>query len=259
MKRLYVIMLPMLVFSLLSGCNSQNTHQNQKNGNIELTVSAASSLKDALEEIKKEFEKENKNIVIHFNLGASGALQQQISHGAPVDLFFSAARDKFDILERDQLIKQGKNLVGNEIVLVVPVNSKKDIRSFDDLKNASKVSIGTPEIVPAGAYGRETLKTLKLWDKIAPKIVYAKDVSQALTYVETNNVDAGIVYRTDAKQSKKIKIVEEAPQDSHSPIVYPLGILKNTEHMKESTEFYDYLQGDKAMDILKKHGFKDIK
>ncbi|WP_230126547.1 molybdate ABC transporter substrate-binding protein [Bacillus sp. CECT 9360] len=257
MKRLQVMLSLMLLFTILSGCNS--TNQNENTEDVELTVSAAASLKDVLEEIINEFEKENKNIKIHFNLGSSGALQQQISQGAPVDLFISAAEDKFDRLVRDQMIEQKKHLAGNEIVLVVPENSSLKIASFRDLENASRIAIGTPETVPAGEYARQSLKALKLWDDVESQLVYTKDVRQALSFVEMNNVDASIVYSTDARQSKDTEIVEVAPAESHEPIVYPFGIIKNTEHPEESKQFFDYLQGDKAMNILSKHGFKDLK
>lgn len=245
-----------LLFTILSGCNS--TNQNENTEDVELTVSAAASLKDVLDEIRKEFEKENKDIKIHFNLGSSGALQQQIAQGAPVDLFISAAEDNFGTLVRDQIIEQEKHLAGNEIVLVVPENSSLNIDSFRDLENASRIAIGTPETVPAGKYARQTLKALRLWDVVESQLVYTKDVRQALSFVEMNNVDASIVYSTDVRQSKDTEIVEVAPIDSHEPIVYPFGIIKNTEHPEESKQFFDYLQGDKAMNILSKHGFKDL-
>lgn len=256
MKKLHAIVSTLLLFTLISGCN--DTNQSAKNEDVDLTVSAAASLKEALEEISKEFEKEQKNIKVHFNFGASGALQQQIIQGAPVDIFVSASEDTFDLLIKDGLIEQTDDLAGNEIVLVVPKKLKGKIQSFDGVENASKIAIGTPEVVPAGEYGRQALKTMKLWDKVEPKVVYAKDVRQALTYVETGNADAGIVYRTDVKQSEKAVIAGEAPPGSHRPIIYPLGILKNTKYPKESKRFYDFLQGDKAMDILKKYGFKDL-
>lgn len=255
MKGLQAMLAVMMFFTMLSGCKSAD--QDQTTEEIELTVSAAVSLKDALEEIRKGFEKENKNIKVHFNLGSSGTLQQQISQGAPVDLFISAAEDKFDLLVRDGMIEQEKQLAGNEIVLIVPVNSSLKIDSFRDLKHASKIAIGTPETVPAGAYARQSLKALGLWEAVESKLIYTKDVRQALSYVEMDHVDASIVYRTDARQSVDTEIVEVAPDNSHQPIVYPFGIMKNTEHPEESQLFFDYLQGDKAMNILSKYGFKE--
>jgi molybdate transport system substrate-binding protein len=249
----------MIICVLIAGGCSGN--QTSKSNKIELTVSAAASLQEALTDIKKEFEKEHKNISISFNFGASGALQQQISQGAPVDIFFSAAEDKFQKLVDDGSIakKDGKNLVGNDIVLIVPKDSNSYISTFEDLLDkANKISIGTPSSVPAGMYGKESLVKMNVWKSIENKIVYAKDVRQVLNYVETGNVDAGIVYKTDALLSKKVKIVAMADENTHSPIIYPAGIVKNTKHYRQAKAFFKYLQGDQAMGILKNYGFKGL-
>ncbi|RHW34878.1 molybdate ABC transporter substrate-binding protein [Neobacillus notoginsengisoli] len=253
----------MVVLTALAGCvkNDRQRGNGKKPGKeVELTVSAAISLQGALDEIAANFEKENKNIKINYNYGASGALQQQISQGAPVDLFFSAATDKMDALEKDGLIEKGTRveLVGNEIVLVVPKNSKKNIKTFEDLAKADRISIGTPETVPAGKYAKETLETLGIWQAVK-EVVYAKDVRQVLTYVETANVDAGIVYKTDAMGSKKVGIADTAAENTHGPIVYPIGVIKDSRHLKEARVFYDYLISDESVDVLEKHGFKSLK
>jgi molybdate transport system substrate-binding protein len=228
--------------------------------NVELTVSAAASLQDALNEITVAFVKDHPNVKINYNFGASGALQQQISQGAPVDLFFSAAKDKFDKLVEDGLIekKKGIDLVGNEIVLVVPKDASKGITVFEDLTKAEKISIGTPESVPAGQYAKETLENVKVWSAVEGKMVYAKDVRQVLTYVETGNVDAGIVYKTDALISSNVKIVATAKESTHAPIIYPVGVIKNSSHPKEAQLFYDYLQNKKSIQTLEKYGFKGL-
>ena len=252
---------------MAAGCSSNE--QTKKPGekkqevvkeNVELTISAAVSLQNALNEIKAAFEKENPHIKIIYNFGASGALQQQISQGAPVDLFFSAAEDKFDQLVQEGLIDKtmGTDLVGNEIVLVVPKEVDKGINGFKDLTNATKISIGTPETVPAGQYAKETLENINLWDRIQNKLVFAKDVRQVLTYVETGNVDAGIVYKTDALSSKKVKVVATAKETSHEPIIYPVGVVTNSSHSKEAQLFYDYLNNKKSLEIFEKFGFKGL-
>ena len=199
-------------------------------------------------------------MIVNYNFGASGALQQQISQGAPVDLFFSAAEDKFDKLVKDGLIEKtkGRDLVGNELVLVVPNDTNKGLKGFEDLTKTDKISIGTPDAVPAGQYAKETLENLNVWKAIERKVVYAKDVRQVLTYVETNNVDAGIVYKTDALISQKVKILATAKENTHAPIIYPLGVIKNSAHPKEAQLFYDYLQNKKSMKTLEKYGFKGI-
>ncbi|MEC1288681.1 molybdate ABC transporter substrate-binding protein [Bacillus mojavensis] len=255
-KKYSILTAALTVFLLAAGCSaSQSSSDNEKE--VTLTVSAAASAQDALEEIQKNYEKTHHNITIQDNFGSSGALQKQISQGAGADLFFSAAEDKFQKLVDDGDIakKDSTDLVGNEIVLVVPKDGDSPVKSFDNLTESKKIALGTPESVPAGAYGKESLTKLSLWDKIKDKIVYGKDVRQVLSYVETGNVDAGVVYKTDALISKKVRIVDEAKADTHSPIVYPLGIVKDTKHYKEAKEFYDYLQTDEAMKVFEKYGF----
>ncbi|MCM3116071.1 molybdate ABC transporter substrate-binding protein [Neobacillus sp. MER 74] len=252
-----------LLLLVLSGCSAKPEEQNQKvsDKKVELTISAAASLQDALNEITATFEKEHPNVKVNYNFGASGALAQQISQGAPVDLFFSAAEDKFDQLVQDGLIEESKgtDLVGNELVLVVPNDAKKEIKGFEDLTKSDKISIGTPEAVPAGQYAKETLENVNVWKAMEDKVVYAKDVRQVLTYVETNNVDAGIVYKTDALVSQKVKVVATAAEDTHAPIIYPLGVIKNSKHLKEAQLFYDYLQNETALKTFEKFGFKGVK
>ncbi|MDP4156023.1 MAG: molybdate ABC transporter substrate-binding protein, partial [Bacillota bacterium] len=151
LTRVFFSMLLLLV--VVSGCstNEQNKNSEKKQAasskSVELTISAAASLQDALTDIKTTFEKEHPNVKITYNFGASGALQQQISQGAPVDLFFSAAEDKFQKLEQDGLIekKNGTDLLGNDLVLVVPKDSNKGIQSFENLTKADKIALGTPE------------------------------------------------------------------------------------------------------------------
>ncbi|WP_249310645.1 molybdate ABC transporter substrate-binding protein [Bacillus sp. FJAT-49736] len=249
----------MIGLLIIGGCSSNNG-QIGKGKKVELTISAAASLQDALADIKKEFESKHKNLTLTFNFGASGALQQQISQGAPVDLFFSAAEDKFQQLIKDGSIaeKDRRNIVGNEIVLIVPKDSSNNIASFQDLTKANKISIGTPSSVPAGMYGKETLEKLQIWKDVENKIVFGKDVRQVLNYVETGNVDAGIVYKTDALLSEKVRIIAIAEDSTHSPIIYPAGIVKNSKHYQQAKAFFDYLQGNQAMDILKKYGFKGL-
>ncbi|MEG8304281.1 MULTISPECIES: molybdate ABC transporter substrate-binding protein [Bacillus] len=255
-KKYFILTAALTVFLLAAGCSaSQSSSDNEKK--VTLTVSAAASAQNALEEIQKNYEKTHHNITIQDNFGSSGALQKQISQGAGADLFFSAAEDKFQKLVDDGDIakKDSTHLVGNEIVLVVPKDGDSPVTGFDNLTDSEKIALGTPESVPAGAYGKESLTKLSLWDKVKDKIVYGKDVRQVLSYVETGNVDAGAVYKTDALISKKVKIVDEAKADTHSPIVYPLGIVKDTKHHKEAKEFYDYLQTDEAMKVFEKYGF----
>jgi len=102
----------------------------------------------------------------------------------------------------------------------------------------------------------ETLKNMQLWESLESKVVYTKDVRQVLTYSETENVDAGIVYKTDALVSDKVKVVATADDQTHTPIIYPVGVIKNSKHVQEAEDFYHFLQSDDAMNVFKKYGFK---
>ncbi len=258
MKKFYSLFATLaFLVGLLAVCGNQEKELTA-NEPVELTISAAASLQDALEELKTTYEKQHDTIKILYNFGGSGALQQQILQGAPADLFFSAAEDKFDALVEKEMIdqNQGTELLANELVLIVPKNNEKQIKSFEDLQQAGKIALGTPETVPAGQYGVDTLKNMQLWDSLESKVVYTKDVRQVLTYTETENVDAGMVYKTDALVSDKVDIAATADEAMHAPIIYPVGVLKASKHAQEAEDFYQFLQSDEAMNIFKKYGFK---
>lgn len=225
---------------------------------MELTISVAASLKDAMDVIQHTYQEEHPGTTVKINFGASGSLQQQISKGAPVDLFFSAAEDKFDLLVKEGIIAEedGIDLLGNELVLVIP-KEDQTIKVFGDLvkTEVEKISIGIPETVPAGKYAKESLEKMDIWKDIESKIVYAKDVRQVLSYVETGNVTAGIVYKTDALISNKVEIIEVADPTTHTPIIYPVGIIKDSKHYNAAKEFYEYLQSDDALKVFEKYGF----
>ncbi len=224
---------------------------------VTLTVSAAASLKDAMQEIQSIYRQEQPNATLTYNFGSSGSLQQQIEQGAPVDVFMSAAAKQMDALEKKNLLltETRKDLLGNQVVLVTSKDAA--ISDFQDLTSneVNKVSIGDPKSVPAGQYSQEVLTTLKLFDPLKPKLVFAKDVRQVLSYVETGNVDAGIVYATDAKVSDQIKVVATAPADSHSPIVYPVAALKDSKNPEAAREFVQFLSSDQAKTTFEEYGF----
>lgn len=227
-------------------------------GKTTIQVSAAISLKEALEALKDMFLKKNPSEDIRFNLGASGVLQQQIEEGAPVDLFISAGKKQMDDLAAKGLIIQGsrKDLVANELVLVVAKEKKNSIKTFADLADKAKsFSIGTPETVPAGKYGKETLVSLKLWDKLEKRIVYANNVRQVLAYVDSGNVDAGLVYRSDTIALKSGVIAGVAPKGSHAPIVYPMAVVKSAKNPAQAEKFMEFLKTPEAAKVFAGYGF----
>jgi molybdate transport system substrate-binding protein len=226
---------------------------------VELTVSAAASLTDSMNDIKKLYEAKYPNVKLTYNFGASGTLQQQIEQGAPADLFLSAGKKQMDALADKQLIEAGtnKNLLGNELVVVTAADSKAGFAGLEDLAKPDfkKIGVGTPESVPAGSYAKEALTSAKLWDTLQDKLVFTKDVKQVLTYVETGNTEAGFVYKTDALASSKVKIALTVDPKMYKPIEYPIGIVKATKNKPEAERLYQYLQTKEALDVFVKYGF----
>ncbi|KRG15496.1 molybdate ABC transporter substrate-binding protein [Lederbergia galactosidilytica] len=248
-----------MLFLLITAACSHPAEESPADQDVEITISAAASLKEAMDVIQQSYMKEHPHVKLRVNYGGSGSLQQQISNGAPVDLFFSAAEDKYNRLVEEGKIAEedGIDLLKNELVLVVPKEGEIAIQQLEDLATdkIQQLTIGTPESVPAGKYARESLETIGLWGEIEAKIVYAKDVRQVLSYVETGNVEAGLVYKTDAMISDKVKIVATASSNTHSPIVYPVGVIKDSKHYEAAKQFYRYLQSEAALKVFEDYGF----
>ncbi|MEH2259012.1 molybdate ABC transporter substrate-binding protein [Nostoc sp.] len=226
--------------------------------NTSILVSAAASLKEALEEIKPLYQQSKSNINISYNFGASGALQQQIEQGAPADIFISAGKKQVDALEEKGLLLPGSrtNLANNRLVLIV-AQDVVGINSFYNLTDSKikKIAIGEPRSVPAGQYGEQVLKKLKLYDRLKSKFVFANNVRQVLAAVESGNAEAGLVYATDAKISNKVKVVVAADDKFHSPIVYPVAIIKSSKNPSAAKEFVQFLSGSEVKTVLRKYGF----
>lgn len=260
-KTSFMMLVSLCSILVLSACADKDAAARQSAKKVELTVSAAASMTEALNELKTMFETEHPGVALFFNYGASGALQQQIEQGAPADLFISAAAKNMDALADKGLIAEGQtaNLLSNELVVVIPneEGAGASIASLQDLQqdSVSTIAIGIPESVPAGAYAQEALTNAQLWDKLQTKTVQAKDVKQVLQYVETGNADAGFVYKTDALSSETVQIAFEVDPAGYSPILYPVGLLKDSEHPEEAMELYAFLQSRAAMDVFKKYGF----
>ena len=224
----------------------------------EILVFAAASLADVMERISHEFAGEE-GVRVRFNLGGSTALAQGIVHGAPADAFISAGPQPMDLLEEQGFLVADTrvDILTNELVLVG--RASEGIASVDDLvTTGARVAIADPELAPAGRYAREALQSLKVWQRLEPRLVPGPNVRVALGYVETGNVDAGIVYRTDFLASEGLEILAQIPPESHSPILYPAAVVHPSQHVDPAQKFLDFLRSAEAGEVFREHGFIPI-
>lgn len=224
-----------------------------------ILIAAAASLQNALEEIDPIFEKANAGIAVNYNFAASGPLHQQIQQGAPVDVFISAATLQMDTLQNKNLIVNDtrRNLLTNNLVLIVPNNSTLGLTSFRQLTNSNvkRVAVGESRSVPAGRYAAELFSKLGISEQVRSKFVYGNSVRSVLGAVETGNADAGVVYLTDAKISNQVKQVATAPSNLHSPIVYPIAVIKASRNQQSARAYIEFLRKRQSQNIFKKYGF----
>ena len=224
----------------------------------DVIVSAAASLTNAFTEIAKAYEKSNPGTRVLFNFGSSGALLQQISRGAPVDVFASADLETMDRAQKQNLLVAGtrSNLVSNKLVVILPADSLKQIQSLADLAKPefARLGIGTPDSVPVGRYAKQALELVGLWDALSAKYIFGQNVRQVLDYVARGEVDAGFVYATDAALMKDaVKVAVEAR--TSQPILYPIAVVKGGGNEKAARRFVDYVNSADGQQVLAKFGF----
>lgn len=234
-------------------------HALAENGKV--TVFAAASLTNAMQDIAAQYNKEQKVDVVS-SFASSSTLARQIEAGAPADIFISADQKWMDYAVDKKAIDtpSRKTLLGNSLVVVAPkvspqgeiaINDKTDWLS---LLKGGRLATGDPAHVPAGIYAKEALQKLGAWETLSPKLAPAEDVRNALALVERNEAPLGIVYGSDAVASKGVKVVGTFPESSHQKVEYPLAIVKGHNNPTVSA-FYDYLQGPQAAAIFKRYGF----
>jgi len=249
---LYVLLL--VLADTLSACHGASRATSSR---VTLTLSVAASLQNVIVDAESAYRRDHAEVDFRNNFGSSGTLSREIEQGAPVDAFLSAAAKPIDDLNAKGLILAGtqRNLLRNTLVLIAPRDSQ--LKSFEGLtdKSIRLIALGDPASVPAGQYGRQTLTALHLIDKLNAKLVMGKDVRQVLTYVETGNADAGIVYGTDAAASAKVRIVAVAPESSHEPIVYPAAVVQASRNQEAARKFIEFLSSPAAKAIFTKRGF----
>ena len=224
----------------------------------EIIMSAAASLTDVLKEISAGYQSKSKNTV-RFNFGPSSGLARQIEEGAPADIFFSADLPQMDALQKKGLVEPGtqKNLLSNQLVIIVPADSKLAISSPKGLLKADvkKIALAEPSSVPVGVYTSKYLMDEGLWEQVKPKIIPVQDVRATLTSVESGNVEAGFVYKTDAAISDKVKIAYEVPIEKGPKITYAVAIVKESKKKDAARDFMNFMLSPASKALFKKFGF----
>lgn len=228
-----------------------------------LTVFAAASLTDVLQQIGTEYTRAT-GVPVRFSFAASSALAKQIESGARVDLFFSADQEWMDYLDARKLIasRSRRDLLANRLVLVAPADSSVALKIgprfplLMALGANGRLATGDPESVPAGKYARSALTSLGIWEDVESRLVRAENVRAALVFVARGEVPLGIVYATDAAVEPKVRVVDVFPEDSHTPITYPVALTAVAS--KAAPGFLDYLGSDAARKIFRRAGFATL-
>jgi molybdate transport system substrate-binding protein len=227
----------------------------------EMTLSVAISMKEAAEELGKQFTQARAGVVLRYNFGSSGELQKQIEAGAPVDVFVSAAQRQMDELQRRGLIlpETRRVFARNVLTVIKPIDSTLDLSKPADLLDprVKRIVTGNPRTVPVGQYSEESLRTLGLWDRLQGKLVLAENVRQALDYVSRGEVDAGFVYTTDAAvRATRVKEAFRPGEDTYRPVVYPAAVVKDSRHPALARAFVDLLASPQGRAVLSRLGFQ---
>ena len=229
----------------------------------DIVVFAAASLKDALDDINAQWQRETgKKAVISY--ASSAVLAKQIEQAAPADIFMSADTDNMDYVQKRDLIKPESrvDLLGNRIVLVAEQNSKIALHiapSFDlaGALGANRLAMADMASVPAGKYGKAALENLKVWPSVENKVAQAENVRATLILVSRGEAPLGIVYATDAAADPKVRIVDTFPTASHPPIIYPVALTKTAK--PDAQAFIAYIESAKAKPLFEKQGFSFLK
>ncbi|MNN04338.1 Molybdate-binding periplasmic protein precursor [compost metagenome] len=225
----------------------------------DLVVSAAASLTNAFKTLAEQYEKGHPDTKVVLNFGASDVLMQQIVRGAPADVFASADQDAMNRAEAEKVIQPAsrKDFAANQVVLIVPADSKLGIGALRDLTRADvkRVAYGNPSSVPVGRYTKGALEAENLWEAVSAKGVPAQNVRQSLDYVARGEVEAGFVFATDATvMPDKVKVAVRVP--TRTPVTYPIAITSQTRQQKEAAQFVDFVASPEGQAILSRYGFR---
>ncbi len=224
-----------------------------------ILVAAAASLKYSYEEeLIPMFEAANPGIKVEATFDSSGKLQTQIEEGLGADVFMSAATKQMTALQEQNMIDADSvvDLLENKIVLIVPEGMDAKVTSFEDIAGADTIAVGDPESVPAGQYAKEALTSLGIWDEVEAKSTLGTNVTEVLNWVAEGSADAGIVYATDAATTEKVVVIAEAPEGSlEKKVIYPVGIVSESENKDAAQKFVEFLQTEEALAVFEQYGF----
>jgi molybdate transport system substrate-binding protein len=226
----------------------------------ELTLSAAISLKEVIEDLGRRFVQSHPGTTLRYNFGASGELAKQIEAGAPIDLFVSAAERQMDDLAAKGLIvpETRRVFARNVLTVIAPAGSGRRLSQPRDLleRSVTRIAIGNPKTVPVGQYAEESLRALGLWDALGPKLVFAENARQVLEYVVRGEVEAGVVYVTDvAVRATRVQEAFRPPESSYRPVVYPAAVVRDARARDLARAFVEHLTTPDAQTVLARHGF----
>ncbi|MEW5859156.1 MAG: molybdate ABC transporter substrate-binding protein [Cyanobacteriota bacterium] len=263
-----LILLSLVVSLLLGACTAPAVSPKAyESTSTRLTVAAAASLTEAFTEIATAFQVQFPTFTVNFNFAASGLLQKQIERGAPIDIFASAADKPMEALETQNLLvpQTRKTFARNQLVVVATTAQTSWLKKLSDLRDLrdsrlKRLAIGNPATVPAGEYAKIALGKENLYTKLEKekKLVFGDNVRQVLTYVEQGNVDAALVYATDAAISKKVKVISRISPESTRPIRYWIAIVKQSQNSQQAKEFINFVTGNRGQQILQKYGFLPV-
>jgi len=243
-----------------SETSAASTNAGASNAKGQLTLGAAASLEKVFsDKIIPMFNEKYPDIKVTGTYDSSGKIQAQIEEGAKIDVFFSAATKQMDELDEKGLMDTASihPMLENKLVMIAAKDKAEQFTSFEQIANAKKVVIGDPKSVPAGAYAKEVLESMEIWDAVQDKLSLGSNVTEVLNWVADGSASVGLVYVTDAKKlADKVSVIEEAPEGTlKEKIVYPIGIVKNSDNAAAAKIFVDFLKTDAVKQVFVESGF----
>lgn len=262
-RSLLLLLLPLLLLGLAPGSAAGAADDSGDSSRI--LVFAAASLTDALQAVAEAYQAQSGDVPV-LSFASSSTLARQINQGAPADVYVSANLKWMDFLaQHDRLLAPSRrNLLANRLALVAPVSSPLDEVAItngfaiDRLLGEARLAMGDPAHVPAGIYGKQALQTLHVWSKVQHRVAASANVRAALALVALGETPLGIVYRTDALASQRVKVVGLFPASSHTPIVYPAALTRTAKDNVAARAFLEFLSSATATDIFTQYGFQPL-